>query len=210
MPFSFAEVESRYKAHQYDAGKRVFDLVVSIGLLLCLAPVIAATALAVAFSSGRPVIFSQLRLTKGGRVFTMYKFRSMRQDAEAGTGAVWAQINDPRVTRIGHFLRVTRLDELPQLINVIQGDMSMIGPRPERPEIAEELAKELPSFHRRLEVKAGLTGLAQVNKGYASCIDSYRRKLALDLLYIKKRSFLLDLYISFRTVLVILTGSGAR
>ncbi len=210
MPFSLKEIEFRYKAHQYDAGKRVFDLVISLCLLICLSPVIALVALAVLWSSGRPVIFTQKRLTKGEQVFTMYKFRTMKQDAETKTGAVWAQVNDPRVTRIGSFLRMTRLDELPQLINVIHGEMSLIGPRPERPEIAKELEKQLPSFNKRLEVKAGLTGLAQINKGYASCIDSYRKKLALDLLYIKKRGFLLDIYISFKTILVVLTGSGAR
>ncbi len=210
MRKSFNEVKIRYNKHRYDTGKRVFDLFFSLFLLVFLLPVILVVAILVFFSSGRPIIFTQNRLTKDKRVFTMYKFRSMRKDAEAKTGAVWATLKDPRITKIGSFLRVTRLDELPQLINVIKGDMSLIGPRPERPEIAKELVKELPSFYKRLEVKAGLTGLAQVNKGYASNIDSYKKKLALDILYIKKRSFVLDLYISLKTILVIITGSGAR
>lgn len=195
---------------EYEAGKRIVDLIASSTLLLILSPVISATAFSVLITSGRPVVFRQARLTKGGRVFTLLKFRTMRTDAEAGTGAVWAQEKDPRVTSIGRFLRVTRLDELPQLVNVLSGDMSLIGPRPERPEIAEELRKQFPSFHRRLEVKAGITGLAQVYGGYASSIESYRQKLALDLLYIKRRSIALDTVIAIRTVLVILTGSGAR
>ena len=201
---------SKVRVEQYDHGKRIIDITGSAFLLLTTAPVMLCVAAAVYVDSGRPVVYLQKRLTQGGRVFTIFKFRTMRKDAEAKSGAVWAQLKDPRITKIGHFLRITRLDELPQLFNVLLGDMSLIGPRPERPELAKELAKQFPSFNRRLEVKAGITGLAQVSSGYASSVDSYRRKLALDLLYIKKRCFLLDIQIALKTVIVILTGSGAR
>ncbi len=194
----------------YDGLKRTIDLVGAAFLLVLLAPVMAIVILAVRLTSSGPAVYTQKRLTAGGRVFTMYKFRSMFVDAETRTGAVWAASDDPRVTKVGKFLRVSRLDELPQLLNVLMGDMSLIGPRPERPELAEQLAKELPDFNRRMEVKAGLTGLAQTMSGYASSVRSYRRKLALDLIYINNRCLMLDLKIALKTVLVILTGSGAR
>ena len=194
----------------YDTQKRAFDIAVAGLLLATLAPIILFVAALVRMTSNGPVIFRQKRLTKDGKIFTMYKFRTMRVDAESGSGAVWATNRDPRVTPIGAFLRRTRLDELPQLMNVISGDMSMIGPRPERPEFTKELSELLPNFHRRLEVKGGITGLAQVSSGYAACIESYRKKLAFDLLYVKKRSMLLDLRIAVKTVTVILTGTGAR
>ena len=134
----------------------------------------------------------------------------MASDAESTTGAVWAASEDPRVTRLGKFMRKTRLDELPQLLNVLVGDMSLVGPRPERPVFAKALTEKFPSFIRRTDVKAGLTGLAQVASGYASSVDSYREKLAWDLLYIHHRSFWLDIQILFRTVFVVLRGTGAR
>lgn len=169
-----------------------------------------AVAIAIKITSPGPVIFRQKRLTAGGRVFTMLKFRSMIDNAEKVTGAVWAAESDPRVTRVGRFIRRTRLDELPQLINVLRGDMSLIGPRPERPELADTLTQTLPSFPKRLAVRAGITGLAQVGQGYAGNVDAYRRKLALDLVYVRKRCFLLDMRIALRTVVVMLTGSGSR
>lgn len=194
----------------YDGLKRTIDLVGAAFLLVLLAPVMVVVILAVRLTSKGPAVYTQKRLTAGGRVFTMYKFRSMFIDAETRTGAVWASSDDPRVTNIGKFLRVSRLDELPQLLNVLMGDMSLIGPRPERPELAEQLAKELPDFNRRMEVKAGLTGLAQTMSGYASSVRSYKRKLALDLIYINNRCLMLDLKIALKTILVILTGAGAR
>lgn len=198
------------KVCSYDSLKRSTDIIGSALLLLFLSPVMAITALLVRFSSPGPVIYRQKRLTQGGRTFEMYKFRTMVSNAEGATGPVWAAISDPRVTPLGRILRTTHLDELPQLLNVLMGDMSLIGPRPERPEMAAELAAELPSFWRRLEVKAGITGLAQVSTGYVSSVRNYRRKLALDILYIEKRSLLLDLKIAFQTVMVIITGRGAR
>jgi len=167
-------------------------------------------ALTIKLTSSGSIIFCQERLTAGGRIFTMYKFRTMLSDAEKKTGPVWASFSDPRVTSIGRLLRITRLDELPQLVNVIKGEMSLIGPRPERPEIAAQLMQEFPNFSRRLEVKGGITGLAQIATGYASSIKGYRRKLSLDIKYIDNRCMLLDLRIALRTIVVVLTGTGAR
>jgi lipopolysaccharide/colanic/teichoic acid biosynthesis glycosyltransferase len=167
-------------------------------------------ALGVKLSSPGPILIRQKRITQGGEEFTLLKFRSMRPDAESATGAVLAAADDNRITGIGKILRKTRLDELPQLLNVLRGDMSLIGPRPERPEIARSLGEQIRGFHRRLGAKAGLTGLAQVIQGYPDGIDGYRQKLALDVVYIKRRSLLLDLQIAIRTVGVVLSGSGAR
>ncbi|MFO0416980.1 MAG: sugar transferase [Pseudomonadota bacterium] len=192
------------------ATKRAIDVVASTGLLIALSPVMLGVACAIKLTSPGPIIFSQPRLTEGGRVFTLFKFRSMVSDAEAKTGAVLASRGDSRVTPLGRFLRKTRLDELPQLFNVLRGEMSMIGPRPERPEIAKQLSAQIPRFGRRLGAKAGLTGLAQVVQGYPDGVKGYRRKLGLDVLYIKKQSIWLDLVIALRTIAVVLSGSGAR
>ncbi|MCB0359338.1 MAG: sugar transferase, partial [Bdellovibrionales bacterium] len=194
----------------YESLKEVMDFAVASFLLLALAPLMIVIAAVIRATSAGPVIFRQIRLTKGGRPFVMFKFRTMSHDAESSTGAVWAVKNDPRVTSVGRLLRKTRLDELPQLLNVLNGDMSLIGPRPERPEIADELAKVLPKFERRLAVKAGITGLAQTANGYADSVSDYRRKLALDIMYVKSRSIALDCIIAAKTVLVIITGKGAQ
>lgn len=186
------------------------DVVGALLLLAVFSPLMLIIATAVKLTSRGPVIFVQRRLTCGGQVFSMYKFRTMHVNAERHTGPVWASKDDPRVTRMGRFLRRYRLDELPQLWNVVRGDMSLIGPRPERPELALRLERELPGFSRRLEVKGGITGLAQVSAGYAGCGESYQRKLALDIEYVNNRSLALDLRIAARTVVVMLTGFGAR
>jgi lipopolysaccharide/colanic/teichoic acid biosynthesis glycosyltransferase len=170
----------------------------------------ALVALGIKCSSPGPVLIRQKRVTEGGREFTLLKFRSMRPDAEAKSGAVLATAHDNRITPLGKILRKTRLDELPQLINVLRGDMSLIGPRPERPEIARVLSQQIRGFHRRLGTKAGLTGLAQVIQGYPDGVDGYRQKLALDVVYIKRRSLLLDAQIALRTIGVVFSGSGAR
>lgn len=198
------------KAGAYDLLKRGMDLTVASGLIIGLAPLMSVIALTIRASSKGPAIFKQERLTVGGKRFTIYKFRTMRRDAESETGPVWASYCDPRVTAVGRFLRVTRLDELPQLFNVVKGDMSLIGPRPERPEMASQLLREYPAFSRRMEVKAGITGLAQIATGYASSVRSYRRKLTLDIKYVENRCLLLDLRIAAKTVKVVLTGFGAR
>jgi lipopolysaccharide/colanic/teichoic acid biosynthesis glycosyltransferase len=143
-----------------------------------------------------------------GRLFTLYKFRTMVVDAEKN-GAQFASENDPRVTRLGKFMRLTRLDELPQLWNVLRGDMSLVGPRPERPEFIEELSREVPNYLDRLQLKPGVTGVAQIVNGYDNNIDSFKRKIAYDLLYLRNCCLLNDLKILLRTVLVVLTGKGA-
>ena len=194
----------------YDYLKRGFDVVGSSVLGVVLIPVMVGVALSIRLTSPGPAIFRQRRLTAGGKEFMLCKFRTMRVDAERESGAVVAQLHDTRVTRIGRLLRKTRLDELPQLWNVLRGDMSLIGPRPERPELAQNFERKIHGFGRRLGVKAGLTGLAQVIQGYPEYTDGYRQKLALDLLYIKKRSLMLDFWIAIKTVGVVVSGSGAR
>jgi exopolysaccharide biosynthesis polyprenyl glycosylphosphotransferase len=191
-------------------AKRAVDLLGAVALLIATAPLMVLTAILVKLTSRGPILYKQARLTQGGKVFTIYKFRTMRSGAERKSGPVFAQENDPRITPIGKFLRKTRLDELPQLFNVLAGDMSLVGPRPERPELAEELQRDIPGFHARLKAKAGLTGLAQVRQGYPDGIEGYRRKLAWDRVYIRNRSVFLDCWIALRTVSVVITGSGAR
>jgi lipopolysaccharide/colanic/teichoic acid biosynthesis glycosyltransferase len=190
--------------------KRGIDIIGAGSLLVLTLPLMSVVACAIKATSPGPVLYRQTRLTKGGRVFTLWKFRSMHIDAERQTGAALATRADGRVTRVGRVLRRTRLDELPQLFNVIRGDMSLIGPRPERPEIAQELSKAIPRFNRRLDIKAGLTGLAQVIQGYPDGINGYRRKVGLDILYIRNWNLMLDLWIALKTVGVVLSGSGAR
>jgi len=190
--------------------KRGIDLVGASSLMLALSPVMSIVALVIKATSPGPILYSQTRLTEGGRAFKLWKFRSMRVDAEHLTGAALAARADDRVTPVGRVLRRTRLDELPQLFNVLRGDMSLIGPRPERPEIAKQLAQAIPRFNHRLNAKAGLTGLAQVIQGYPDGVAGYRRKVGLDILYIRNWNLLLDLWIAFRTIGVVLSGSGAR
>jgi lipopolysaccharide/colanic/teichoic acid biosynthesis glycosyltransferase len=197
-------------SRMYQWWKRGVDITGSSILLFMLAPAFLAVAIAIKLTSPGPVFFRQNRLTQGGRIFTLIKFRSMSVDAESSTGATFAQKSDPRVTPVGTFLRRTRLDELPQLINVLRGDMSLIGPRPERPEIADQLSKRISRFPVRLRAKAGLTGLAQVIQGYPNDVDGYRRKLSLDILYIRQQSLLLDAWIALKTIGVVFSGSGAR
>jgi lipopolysaccharide/colanic/teichoic acid biosynthesis glycosyltransferase len=156
------------------------------------------------------VLYRQERVGQYGRVFTLLKFRSMRADAEACGTPRWAEENDPRITRVGHFIRLTRIDELPQIINVLRGEMSFIGPRPERPQIVAKLAAQIPHYDRRACVKPGITGWAQVCYPYGASVEDARNKLAYDLYYIKHRSLLLDLLILLMTVRVILFREGAR
>jgi exopolysaccharide biosynthesis polyprenyl glycosylphosphotransferase len=192
------------------ALKRALDIAVS-GLVLALtAPFLAMAALVVKLDDGGPVLYRQERVTRGGRVFRIMKLRTMTVNAEAA-GAVWAAKQDPRITRIGRFLRRTRLDELPQLINVLRGDMSFVGPRPERPEFTAELARELPLYNERHLVRAGLTGWAQVNYPYGASLDDARSKLSYDLYYVKNFSVLFDVLIILQTLRVVLwPGGGVR
>jgi exopolysaccharide biosynthesis polyprenyl glycosylphosphotransferase len=177
------------------------------GLMLAL-PWMALIAIAIKLESRGPIVFRQTRLGESGCVFVIYKFRSMRQDAEQETGPQWAAAADPRVTRVGRILRRTRLDELPQLFNVLIGDMSFIGPRPERPEFVAELEKHLPFYRARLSVKPGITGWAQVRYPYGASVGDALEKLQYDLYYIKNLSLFLDLLILLNTIQVVLFARG--
>jgi sugar transferase (PEP-CTERM system associated) len=191
------------------AIKRGFDIVVaSIGLVIA-APVMALTALAIRIDSRGPILYRQERVGKDGRSFTLYKFRSMRADAEQGT-PLWAKEKDERVTRTGRFIRLTRLDELPQLWNVLRGDMSLVGPRPERPFFVQQLAAEIPFYNTRHVVRPGVTGWAQVKYRYGSSVEDAAEKLRYDLYYIKHQSLLFDLTILLDTVKVVLFRQGAK
>jgi sugar transferase (PEP-CTERM system associated) len=190
--------------------KRAADLVLASVAFVVFAPFTVLTALAVYLESSGPVFYCQERVGENGKPFTLFKFRSMRVDAEQTGTPVWAQDGDERVTRIGRIIRTTRLDELPQLWNVIRGDMSFVGPRPERPYFVEQLASEIPFYQQRHSVKPGLTGWAQVNYRYGSSVEDAIEKLRYDLYYIKHVSIALDLSIVFDTVKVILFGRGAK
>jgi sugar transferase (PEP-CTERM system associated) len=191
-------------------NKRVSDVIGAVVLLILTAPLMAVFALLILLETGRPIVYRQTRVGRLGRHFTLLKFRSMRPDAEVGNGAQWADVNDPRVTRIGHLMRRTRIDELPQLINVLRGEMSLIGPRPERPEFVEMLSKELPFYAVRHSVDPGITGWAQVRYSYGATVAESRRKLEYDLYYVKNHSLVLDLQILLETVGVVLFAEGAR
>jgi exopolysaccharide biosynthesis polyprenyl glycosylphosphotransferase len=190
--------------------KRLASIVVSIiGLLLSL-PLLPFIALAIKLTSPGPLFYKQKRVGQDGTVFHCYKFRTMRADAEADTGATWALDDDPRITRVGGFLRAARLDEIPQLWNVLMGDMSLVGPRPERPEFVDELAKEIPLYHLRHAIRPGITGWAQVRYRYGSSVEDAKEKLRYDLFYIKNISPGLDLLIFLETIKIILLGRGAK
>ena len=188
--------------------KRAIDLTLAMILAICAAPFMVLTAIAVALESGFPILYCQERVGESGRTFTLFKFRSMRKDAEQGR-PMWAADGDERVTRIGRFIRLTRLDELPQIWNILRGDMSFVGPRPERPFFVAELAKEIPFYMQRHAVKPGLTGWAQVKYRYGSSIEDAMEKLRYDLYYIKHLSVFFDLTIVFDTVKVVLFRKGA-
>ena len=189
--------------------KRTLDLALSLVLAILAFPLMVLTALIVLLEDGRPVLYRQERVGENGRTFTLSKFRSMRKDAEKGGKPIWAKDGDNRVTRIGRFIRKTRLDELPQLWNVVRGDMSFVGPRPERPFFVDQLSKEIPFYQQRHAVKPGLTGWAQVKYRYGSSLEDAMEKLRYDLYYIKHLSVFFDLTIVFDTVKVVLFRKGA-
>lgn len=193
-------------------GKRIFDLLMSAALLVLFAPIMILVAVASLIESkgNDPVLYQQLRVGQNGKLFRLYKFRSMRVDAEADGIARWATKNDARVTRLGAFLRKTRLDELPQIFNVINGHMSLVGPRPERPEFVEQLAKKIPFYIERHRVKPGVTGWAQMLYAYGASEEDAKRKLEYDLYYVKHAGVFLDLIILLQTVEIVLLGKGAR
>jgi sugar transferase (PEP-CTERM system associated) len=191
------------------AVKRAVDIVGSALALVLVLPIIGIVALVVRLTSPGPVLYRQQRVGQHGRVFTLRKFRSMRQDAEAATGAVYsAGASDSRLTPVGRMLRRTHLDELPQLVNILMGDMSLVGPRPERPEFVGELSRAIPFYRLRHVVRPGLTGWAQVNQDYAASTDDSIRKLQYDLFYIKHLALTLDVYVLLRTIKHVLQGRG--
>jgi sugar transferase (PEP-CTERM system associated) len=199
-----------HRTNLFTFWKRSVDIVLSvIGLSLTL-PFFPLIALAIKLDSKGPVFFRQLRVGNREKGFMLYKLRSMRQDAEVGSGAVWAEKNDPRVTSFGTFLRNSRLDEIPQLFNVLKGEMSFIGPRPERPEFVEKLKEVIPYYLKRHSIKPGLTGWAQVRYPYGASVEDAVEKLRYDLYYIKNISSFLDTLIFFETIKVILFGRGVR
>jgi lipopolysaccharide/colanic/teichoic acid biosynthesis glycosyltransferase len=210
------------EADRSEIANRCVNIVLASTALVALSPVIALVAIAVKLTSRGPVIYSQTRVgldrrrhhidalysnrkqDQGGMVFTIYKFRTMRADAERNSGAVWATRNDPRVTRLGRILRRTRLDELPQLVNVIKGDMNIVGPRPERPSIFVRLREDLPDYRLRQRTRPGITGWAQINHSYDTSIDDVRAKIRYDLEYLERQCLAEDLKIMMKTVPVML------
>jgi sugar transferase (PEP-CTERM system associated) len=192
--------------------ERGFDIVASLLLLLLAMPIMFVTTIAIMIEDGMraPVLYRQSRVGQHGRVFDVLKFRSMRVDAEPAGEARWAVQDDPRVTRVGAFIRKTRIDELPQLCNVLRGEMSFVGPRPERPEFVEQLEERIPYYRERHSVKPGITGWAQLCYPYGSSERDAVEKLQYDLYYVKNRSLLFDLAILVQTVEVVLWGKGAR
>jgi len=188
--------------------KRLTDMCVAAGGLVALAPLMAVLAALIKLESKGPVIYRQRRLGRGRRPFEMLKFRSMVDQAEQATGPVWARPNDPRCTPLGRLMRPLHLDELPQLVNVLRGEMSLVGPRPERPELAEDLLSSIPAYHRRLAVKPGVTGWAQINHGYDRGVDDVRRKLEYDLFYVKRLGPLFDAAILLRTADAVIFGKS--
>lgn len=190
-------------------ARRLVSIAISLAGLLLSLPMMPFVMLAVRLTSPGPIFFRQTRVGRHGQPFTLFKFRTMRVDAEAD-GAIWATANDPRVTRVGRFLRASRLDEIPQLWNVLKGDMSFVGPRPERPEFVGWLAKEIPFYELRHMIRPGITGWAQVRYQYGASLEESKRKLEYDLYYVKHLSLGLDLLIMFETVKIIMLGRGAR
>lgn len=189
-------------------ARRCVSFLVALVLLVICAPFLPLIVLAVKLSSRGPVLFRQQRVGRRGELFTLYKFRTMRQNAEAKSGAVWAEKNDPRVTHVGRFLRKARIDEIPQLWNVLIGDMGFVGPRPERPEFVSWLAEKIPYYHLRHIVRPGLTGWAQVRYGYGASLEQTLEKLQYDLYYIKHMSLSLDLLIMFETLKTVVLRRG--
>ena len=207
-------------------GNRLLNLVLALAALIVLSPLMLIIALLVRLTSRGPVLYTQTRVgldrrlpldasmnhrreqNLGGQPFTIYKFRTMRVDAEHGSGAVWAQQQDPRVTAVGGLLRQYRLDELPQLLNVLRGEMNIVGPRPERPTIFAELREHIAEYPLRQRAKPGITGLAQINHHYDRSLDDVRTKVHYDLEYIRRQSVAEDLRIMFKTVPVVLLRRG--
>lgn len=189
--------------------KRAFDIVAAICLLIFTAPVLLITAIAIGLDSRGPILYRQKRIGLNGAPFHIFKFRSMRRDAEPD-GARWASAHDERITRVGRFIRRTRIDEIPQAINILRGEMSFVGPRPERPEFVSVLEKAIANYHERHTVKPGVTGWAQVRHCYTASVEGAREKLVFDMYYIRNYSLALDCRIVLMTFRVALLGVGSR
>ncbi|PKO89810.1 MAG: sugar transferase [Betaproteobacteria bacterium HGW-Betaproteobacteria-10] len=190
--------------------KRLFDIVCATILILFSLPIMALTALAIVIENGFPIFYRQERVGLNGRLFNVIKFRSMRRDAEKDGKPVWAKAQDDRVTKVGRIIRKIRVDELPQLFSVLKGDMSLVGPRPERPFFVDQLTKEIPFYAVRHSVKPGVTGWAQVRYHYGATVEDSAEKLQYDLYYVKNHSLFLDVLVLFETIGVVLTGKGAQ
>ncbi len=190
--------------------KRLLDIAVSAGILFIGAPIWLFLAWLVRTTSSGPAVFRQERIGRNGKPFIMMKFRSMYEDAEARSGPVWATEDDPRITPLGRFLRKTRLDEIPQFLNVLKGEMSLVGPRPERRHFIEKLRQEIPWYVRRIKMKPGITGWAQVKHKYDETIEDVKQKVLYDLYYFENMSIILDVKIMLRTIMVVFTGKGAH
>jgi lipopolysaccharide/colanic/teichoic acid biosynthesis glycosyltransferase len=184
----------------FDAAKEVADIVLGTIALVVALPIIAVCAVIIKLSGRGPVFYTQVRAGRDGKPFTMYKLRTMYPDAESASGAVWAQRDDPRIMPACRWMRRSHVDELPQILNVIRGEMSLVGPRPERVEILAELAEHYPDAWKRLAVRPGITGLAQVSHGYDTSVDEFRNKLQADLEYIERRRWSLEIQILARTL----------
>ena len=199
------------RTHPAEAAfRRSFDILTALAVLLVTLPLLLLAMLAIRLDGPGPVFYRQDRVGRGGRVFRLMKLRSMRVDAEAGGAPVWAAKADPRVTRVGRLLRLARVDEIPQVLNVLRGDMAFIGPRPERPAFVAQLAASIPHYADRAVVKPGITGWAQVRFPYGASVEDARQKLAYDLYYVRRRSLFLDLLILVATVRVVLFQEGSR
>jgi exopolysaccharide biosynthesis polyprenyl glycosylphosphotransferase len=200
----------RFARRRFAEFKRIFDIVVSVTGLVLTAPFLVFTAVLIKIVSSGPVFFRQQRVGQGGEAFQMYKLRTMKINAEKDTGPVWAKENDSRLIMFGRIIRKAHIDELPQLFNVLKGQMSIIGPRPERPVFVKKLKQDIPDYLKRLKVKPGITGLAQVWHKYDETIEDVKKKIKLDLLYIRKMCLWVDMRILALTVVAVLTGKGAR
>ena len=194
-----------------EAGlRRLLDVAVSLLLLLLTLPLLLLTAFAIKLDSPGPVFYRQERIGRGGKAFMLFKFRSMTVDAEANGAPRWAAREDPRTTRVGRLIRLTRIDEIPQVLNVLRGDMAVVGPRPERPAFVEQLGRLIPRYDDRACVKPGITGWAQINYPYGASVEDARHKLSYDLYYVRRRSVFLDLLILIKTVRVVVFQEGSR
>ncbi len=201
------KITESFVPRYYRAAKRALDLVGALFLLVLVSPILAIAALAIIATDGFPVVFKQERVGRDLKLFNVYKLRTMVKDAEKLSGPVLAEEDDPRITRAGRFMRNYRVDELPQLFNIIAGDMSFVGPRPERMFFVEQYLQEIPGYRERFRVKPGVTGLAQVSGGYATTPE---RKLKYDLIYMFHQNLAMDAQIMAETLKVVLTGRGAR